>query len=163
MRTGVLFALAVGLALGAALPFLLEGGLTARRAPSAAPCPWSAALDAVAAAPQNHRVLLENERVRVLEVTVAPGDREPLHAHCWPSVLHVMRQGRGRDYDAEGRLIDEATEAPPASTLPLTFWLERSPPHSVENLDTFPIHLIRVELKPDRSTASGDRAEEEPS
>jgi hypothetical protein len=39
-------------------------------------------MDAVAAAPGNHRVLLENDRVRVLEVTVNPGEREPLHAHC---------------------------------------------------------------------------------
>ena len=33
------------------------------------PCAWPDALDAVVAAPQNHKVLLENDRVRVLDVT----------------------------------------------------------------------------------------------
>ena len=53
-------------------------------------CGWSAFMDAVAAAPGNHRVLLENDRVRVLEVTVNPGEREPLHAHCLPGVEYAM-------------------------------------------------------------------------
>lgn len=78
-------------------------------------CAWPASLDAVAAAPQNHRVLMETDCLRVLDVTVAPGEREPVHAHCWPSVLYMMQQGRWRDYDAEGNLVEEALKAPPAS------------------------------------------------
>jgi hypothetical protein len=34
-----------------------------------------AAYDAIAAAPDNHRVVFENEKVRVLEVTIKPGER----------------------------------------------------------------------------------------
>jgi hypothetical protein len=34
-------------------------------------------LDAVVAAPGSHRVVLENETTWVLEVTIAPGEREP--------------------------------------------------------------------------------------
>ena len=37
---------------------------------------WPPEGDAVAAAPNNHRVLLENDNMRVLEVTVQPGERE---------------------------------------------------------------------------------------
>jgi len=39
------------------------------------PCawPWSDSLDAVVAAPGSHRVVLENETTRVLEVTITPG------------------------------------------------------------------------------------------
>jgi hypothetical protein len=36
---------------------------------------WPMEHDAVVAAPANHRVIYENDQVRVLEVTVAPGDR----------------------------------------------------------------------------------------
>lgn len=157
MKMSPVAALAVGVMLGGVASRLLAPQITQMSqtgpppelppARLAEPCPWPASLDAVAAAPQNHRILLENDRVRVLDVTVAPGEREPVHAHCNPSVLYVMRQGRGRDYDAEGRLIDEATEAPPASQFPMTFWFDRSPPHSVHNLDTIPIHLLRLELK----------------
>ena len=43
--------------------------------------PWPDSLDAVVAAPGSHRVVLENELTRVLEVTIAPGEREPEHTH----------------------------------------------------------------------------------
>ena len=59
-------------------------------------CAWPASLDAPIAAPKNHRVVFENERVRVLDVVVDVGDREPLHAHCWPSILYVTFRGRLR-------------------------------------------------------------------
>jgi hypothetical protein len=51
---------------------------------------WAPEKDALAAAPQNHKLLFENDDVRVLEVTVPPGVREPLHApvsEC--PVLHL--------------------------------------------------------------------------
>jgi hypothetical protein len=37
------------------------------------PAQWPESLDAVVEAPGNHRVILENDRVRVLDVTVQPG------------------------------------------------------------------------------------------
>jgi hypothetical protein len=43
--------------------------------------------DAVQVAPHSHRVLFENAFIRVLEVTVAPGTREPMHHHRWPSIF----------------------------------------------------------------------------
>jgi len=51
---------------------------------------WTPENDALAAAPQNHKLLFENDEVRVLEVTVQPGIREPLHAHRYPSVLYYI-------------------------------------------------------------------------
>ena len=45
------------------------------------------ALDAVVAAPKHHKVIFENERLRVLEVTLEPNDEEPIHHHRWPSVF----------------------------------------------------------------------------
>ena len=38
---------------------------------------WPPSMDAVVAAPGSHRVLFENADVRVLEVTIAAGHREP--------------------------------------------------------------------------------------
>ena len=35
-------------------------------------CPWPANLDAVKAAPETHKVIFENEHIRVLEVTAFP-------------------------------------------------------------------------------------------
>ena len=139
---------------GSALLATLLGGMlatqvTAQTASAPAPktCPWSASLDAPTAAPENHKVVFENERVRVLDVTVAVGGREKLHAHCWPSVLYVMFRGKLREWNADGKVIREVKETPPATAFPLTQWLEASPPHSIENLDSRPIHLVRIELK----------------
>jgi len=45
-------------------------------------------LDGPIAAPDHHRVVFENDRVRVLETVVRPGDTTPLHTYlrrtwCW--------------------------------------------------------------------------------
>ncbi|MGI4833364.1 MAG: hypothetical protein ACRYFK_07865 [Janthinobacterium lividum] len=61
------------------------------------------------AAPRFHRILFENDRVRVLEVTVPPHTRKLLHTHRWPSVLYKEQTGRGRYYDATGQVVHEAT------------------------------------------------------
>lgn len=111
------------------------------------PASWPAELDAVIAAQGNHQVLLENDHVRVLKVTLGPGEAEPLHSHRWPSVLHIQQAGHFLDRDAEGNVIFDSREAPPLE-LPLTIWKGPEAPHSPVNLsaDT-EIRLIRVELK----------------
>ena len=62
------------------------------------PSTWDPALDAVIAAPKHHKVLFENERLRVLEVTLEPKDEEPVHHHRWPSVF-VFDQVQRPVYD----------------------------------------------------------------
>jgi len=111
------------------------------------PASWPAELDAVIAAPDNHEVLLENDYVRVLKVTLGPGEVEPLHSHRWPSVLHIQQAGHFLDRDAEGNVIFDSREAPPLE-LPLTMWKGPEAPHSPVNLsEDTEIRLIRVELK----------------
>jgi quercetin dioxygenase-like cupin family protein len=135
---------------------LLVAPAPAAQAQANSSCPWPESLDAVRAAPANHRVLLENEAVRVLDVTVAPGKQEPIHAHCLPSVLVVLGGGRAQDYDQNGKLLDEGTVIPEGAKAPFAFWLEHTPPHSVHNIDAVPIHLVRVEVK--AVTSSGARS-----
>ena len=112
------------------------------------PAGWPAELDAVIAAPDNHKVLLENDQVRVLEVSLAPGEVEPLHSHQWPSVLYIQQAGDFIDRDAEGNVLFDSREAAEPLTFPLTMWKGPEAPHSPINLsDDTPIRLIRVELK----------------
>jgi quercetin dioxygenase-like cupin family protein len=111
------------------------------------PPTWPDALDATVAAPQNHKVLLENERVRVLEVTVQPGEREPVHGHKWPSVMYVMAEDLIRDYDSEGKLLYDSRTDKARMKTPYTIWMPPQAPHSVENLSKTPLRLLRVELK----------------
>src|SRR5665213_1593040 len=51
------------------------------------------ATDAVTAAPADHRVILENDTVRVLEATVPLHSREVPHTHFWPSVFFEQTSG----------------------------------------------------------------------
>ena len=70
------------------------------------PSTWDPALDAVAAAPKHHKVLFENDSLRVLEVTLEPDDEEPIHHHRWPSVFVFDQvQGPIHDFDANGEQL----------------------------------------------------------
>ncbi|HKP47759.1 MAG TPA: hypothetical protein VJT50_14255 [Pyrinomonadaceae bacterium] len=111
------------------------------------PATWPDALDATVAAPQNHKVVLENERVRVLEVTVQPGEREAVHGHKWPSVMYVMAEDLIRDYDSEGKLLYDSRTDKARMKAPYTIWMPPQAPHSVENLSQTPLRLLRIELK----------------
>ncbi len=45
------------------------------------------AQDAVKVAPEHYTVLLENDKVRVLEVKIKPGEKEAMHTH--PATVHI--------------------------------------------------------------------------
>ena len=108
--------------------------------------PWPDSMDAVSAAPKNHKVLYEDANVRILSVTVQPGEKEVMHSHRWPSTLVVDSPARKKEYTSDGQVI--LTERPPAGT-PLPIMVHREPekPHAIENLDTKVLHLYRIELK----------------
>lgn len=112
------------------------------------PNDWPENLDAVIAAPNNHKILMENDNVRVLEVTLAPGEIEKVHHHQWPSVLYIQEAGDFIDYDSDGKIIVDTRQIKPALKFPMTIWKDAEAPHSVENLsETITIRLIRVEIK----------------
>lgn len=134
-----------------ALPLVAAGAITLTAA--AEESPWKEELDAVAAAPDSHRVLLENDRVRVLEVVIRPGEREPPHTHRWPSVMSVLESARIRYYDAKGELRFETPERRQGGDSELgADWLRPEPLHAVENIDDRIFRALRVELK---QTAGG--------
>src|SRR5262245_35750584 len=110
--------------------------------------PWPEDLDALAAAPDSHRVVFENELTRVLEVTISPGHREPEHTHRWPSVLLVHRPARIRYYTGDV-LTFTSPEQQESDTepRPRASWLDPEGPHSVENIDTEPYEALRIEFK----------------
>jgi mannose-6-phosphate isomerase-like protein (cupin superfamily) len=112
------------------------------------PADWPKEKDAVIAAPKNHKILLENENVRVLEVTVLPGETEPVHSHRWRSVLYIQSAGDFIDRDGAGTIIFDSRQSKTPLPLPMTMWKEPEAPHSVENLSkTITLRLIRVEMK----------------
>lgn len=107
---------------------------------------WPAGLDAVAAAPDHHRVLLENAEVRVLDTRIGPGERTPVHTHRWPAVHYVLAWSDFVRRDADGTILLD-TRAGGAAVAASALWGSPLGPHSLENVGGGPLHIISVELK----------------
>lgn len=103
-------------------------------------------LDAMSAAPQHHDVLFENERVRILDTKVVPGDRTPLHAHEWGAALYILSWSDFIRRAEDGAVLaDSRGKSPPP--LGSGMWIDPLPPHSVENVGSTDLHIIAVEVK----------------
>jgi hypothetical protein len=109
--------------------------------------PWPASLDALSAAPRHHTLLLENDRVRVVETRIPPGDIVPVHTHCWPSVLYVLSWSDFVRCDAAGTVVLDSRASAGDGSPPSVAWSEALPPHSLENVGGAEIRVISVEIK----------------
>ena len=83
---------------------------------------------------------LENQRVRVLEATIKPGDKENTHSH--PAyVIYVIAGGKFRNHAADGTVTDgEFKTGDVIYRDPIT-------QHWAENIGDTTIRLVLVELK----------------
>ena len=97
-------------------------------------------IDALKASPDNFKLLLENDRVRVLEYTLKPGSKDQLHTHP-PKSSYIVTGGKLKVYKMNGEteIFDE--EAGTAS------WMDHVGEHYVENIGTTEIKIILIEVK----------------
>lgn len=109
--------------------------------------PWPDSLDAVVAAPKHHRLLFENDRVRVLEVRIPAGETTSVHTHRWPAAIYVARQSDFLRRDGEGNLLFDSRSVGPPPKEPVAQWTLPLPPHSIENIGDTEILLISTEVK----------------
>ena len=107
-----------GLFLITCAALVLPAGLNAATCGQVPPGPN----DALIAAPANHKVVFENDRVRVLEAIVPAHTKEPAHTHVYPGVLIGYSDGK-------------------------VSWSEPGPRKVNDNNTNTDIHEIRVELK----------------
>ena len=109
---------------------------------------WPDDLDALIAAPANHQVLLENERVRVLQTVVAVAEITPVHTHRWASVEYVLSPTEFVRRDGEASVVfDTRAVGDNALRRSEALWAAPFPPHSVENVGEAELRVIMVELK----------------
>lgn len=108
---------------------------------------WPDHLDAVNAAPAHHRVLLENEQVRVLETRIAPGETVPLHTHRWPAVYYFVALGDFIRRDNTGAVTFDSRQTDRPPTVGAAAWAPPIGPHTLENIGATTIHVVSVELK----------------
>lgn len=107
---------------------------------------WPEELDALKAAPEHHRLLLENELVRVLDTLIHAGETVPLHTHRWPSALYILKWSDFVRRDPEGRVVVDSrtTSRVPENS---AVWTAPLPPHTLENVGTSEFRAISIEIK----------------
>jgi quercetin dioxygenase-like cupin family protein len=108
---------------------------------------WPDDLDAMTAAAEHHSLLLENDKVRVLDSLLRPGESTPVHTHRWPSAQYILGLSDFVRKDGQGNVLLDTREAgslPPAGT---AFWSPPLEPHSVTNVGSSDIRVISVEIK----------------
>jgi quercetin dioxygenase-like cupin family protein len=99
----------------------------------------AAAQDAAVVNAKTIKVKLENDRIRALEATLKPGDKEQMHSHP-ASIIYVVSGGTVRSHASDGTTKETTYVA--GETVyrePLTHW--------AENIGTTTIHLMVYELK----------------
>ena len=95
--------------------------------------------DPIKVAGHVYKVVLENDRVRVLEASMKPGDKTPMHSH--PDLVAVaVRGGRVRFTAPDG----QSTEAEVPDGQPMFF---EATEHTTENIGTTDAHFLLVELR----------------
>lgn len=94
---------------------------------------------ATAVAPHVYKTVFENDRLRLLEVTMAPGAESDLHSH--PDYLvYALSDGNVRLSAANG----ESAEVPITSGM--TMWREAEE-HSALNIGDQELRALFIELK----------------
>jgi hypothetical protein len=97
------------------------------------------AADLVQVMPDDVKVLVDNDRVRVLDVTHKPGVKEPMHSH--PAYVSVnLSDTKVRVTTPDGKTVEKVRKAGE------TTWSEATT-HALETLGADGSHVIVIELK----------------
>ncbi len=101
--------------------------------------PVAKAQDMVKVAPKNCKVLLENDRVRVVRVVTKPGEKLEMHSHP-ANIVYSFTPGKARFTSADGKSEEREIKAGQA------IWSE-AVTHSTENIGTGKSRVLVIELK----------------
>ena len=96
--------------------------------------------DALQSTSKAIRLLMENENVRVMDVRLRPGEKEPMHNHPSKHVIYVLKDARFKlgAPDGKSNVLDLKAGQ--------TVWMEAGS-HSTENVGTTDGQLLVVEVK----------------
>ena len=97
-------------------------------------------VDPIKLSPQLYTIRLDNDRVRVYEYHLKPGEKEPMHSHP-AGVVYVLKGATLSDTLPGGQSM--SLEAKSGSVL----WREATS-HALENVGTTEAAAIGIDLKP---------------
>jgi hypothetical protein len=124
------------------------------------PWKWADSLDAVKAAPQNHHVIFENDKIRILEVILKPYEFEQMHTHQFPSVMFGPNNPSPFDiiyyrygYDSINHIYfvkdsnKQHNGGDTSNQSNVADYMRPEDPHRIKNLSNVKIDVYRVEFK----------------
>ncbi len=96
-------------------------------------------LDALKAAPNVSKLIMENDRVRVFDARFKPGVKAAMHSHP-DHVLYIFNDGKMKITPSNGKpqTMDLKTGQ--------VIWMDATS-HEAENLGKTDVHMLVVELK----------------
>ncbi|MES1181561.1 MAG: hypothetical protein ABUL44_02075, partial [Flavobacterium sp.] len=97
-------------------------------------------IDVVTVSPDKCKVLMDNPYVRVLEYTLAPGEKDNPHTHP-PKSYYVVDGGKLRVYPEGGEPFDAEEQKGAVE------WGDYVGKHYVENIGTTTVKLLVTEVK----------------
>ena len=95
--------------------------------------------DPVNISPQYYTVRFENDRVRVLEFRLPPGEKEPMHSHP-PGIVRYLSDGKFRVTLPDGSEYETSVKKGDVSWRDFT-------KHAAENIGTTDALAFAIELK----------------
>ena len=96
--------------------------------------------DVLTSAANAYRLLMENEKVRVLEIRLKPGEKAPMHNHPHDHVVNVVNNAKFRLTFSDGKSGEFDLKAGQ------TLWMEAGS-HATENTGTSEGYNLVVEVK----------------
>ncbi|MGE0546928.1 MAG: cupin domain-containing protein [Kofleriaceae bacterium] len=116
--------------------------------PAAAPePPKPPSTDPIEVTPGTHSLVMENDSVRVLNATFAPGAEAGMHKHAYGQFVYVAAPGKLAVTDADGKTTDMDLKASSGMFIPATS-------HTAKNIGTTEVKLVIVEMKTDAGAAA---------
>ncbi len=96
--------------------------------------------DVLVAAGKAYKLLMENEKVRVLDIRLKPGEKAPMHNHPNAHVVYVMNSTRFKLTFSNGKSNEVDLKAGQ------TMWMDAGS-HETENVGSGEGHNLVIELK----------------
>ena len=94
----------------------------------------------VAGGPETHKVVLENDQVRVIDAHLKPGQKVAMHSHP-ANIVYDVTDAKIKVTSPDGKTaVREAKAGTAVWYGPLS--------HAAENVGTAEAHLVQTEMKP---------------
>lgn len=113
---------------------------------------WSEDLDALKAAPDNHKVVYEDDNVRILAVILDGKKSEPVHTHKWKSIMWIAKpivpcQIINYKKDGNGNLVKADSVTINEMPVDMGQLIKPEGPTSITNLSSESGVAYRIEFK----------------